>query len=56
MIILKTIDLPDEILFVTFDVESLYTNIPHEGGVEAMEFFLRDSHQNKTLVPIVLKH
>ncbi len=43
----KTIDLPDEILFVTFDVESLYTNIPHEGGIEAMEFFLRDPHQNK---------
>ncbi len=44
---LKTIDLPNEILFVTFDVESLYTNIPHEGGIEAMEFFLGDPHQNK---------
>ena len=32
--------LPENTLLVTFDVESLYTNIPHEGGIEAMEYFL----------------
>ena len=27
-------------ILVTFDVESLYTNIPHHGGLEAIEYFL----------------
>ncbi len=40
----------------TATVESLYTNIPHEGGIEAMEFFLRDPHHIKTLVLIALKY
>ena len=30
----------DKDLLVTFDVESLYTNIPHEGALEAIEHFL----------------
>ena len=27
-------------ILVTFDVESLYTNIPHQGGLEAIAYFL----------------
>ena len=39
--IIESLDpLPENTLLVTFDVESLYTNIPHEGGIEAMEHFL----------------
>ncbi|XP_068090322.1 vomeronasal type-2 receptor 26-like [Hyperolius riggenbachi] len=30
----------DDLLLVTFDVESLYTSIPHDGGVEAIDWFL----------------
>lgn len=60
---LKEIRLPTEhTMFATFDVESLYTNIPHDGGIEAVDFFLRDKHSNmtpsvecvKTLTEIVL--
>ena len=36
----KTI--PPEVLLVTMDVTSLYTNIPHVGGVEACSKFLND--------------
>ena len=36
--IIESLDpLPENTWLVTFDVESLYTNIPHEGGIEAME-------------------
>ena len=35
---LKTMDNVDrEILMARFDVESLYTNIPHQAGLEAMK-------------------
>lgn len=60
---LKDIQLPTEdTMLATFDVESLYTNIPHDGGIEAVDFFLRDKHSNmtpsvdciKTLTEIVL--
>lgn len=30
----------DETILATFDVESLYTTIPHAGGLEAINFFL----------------
>ena len=39
--IIESLDpLPENTLLVTFDVELLYTNIPHEGVIEAMEHFL----------------
>jgi hypothetical protein len=34
-------------LLATFDVESLYTNIPHEGGIEAMEHFILQRDPNE---------
>ena len=35
--IIESLDpLPENTLLVTFDVELLYINIPHEGGIEAM--------------------
>lgn len=37
---LKDITLPEQALLVSFDVESLYTNIPHEGRIDAPVDFL----------------
>lgn len=38
---IKTIQLKDDhCFFVTRDIESLYTNVPFEGGLQAAEFFL----------------
>ena len=31
---------PKETLFATFDVESLYSNIPHDLGIEAINFWI----------------
>ena len=39
-------NLPANILLVTLDVSSLYTNIPHNEGINACEHFLRTSSQN----------
>ena len=39
-------DLPDDVFLVTFDVASLYTNIPHDGGVEALGFYLSNRDTN----------
>lgn len=47
MDLLHTIEIPDECLLVTMDIESLYTNVPFEGGLRATEFFL-DQHTNNT--------
>ena len=35
-------DLPEDVFLVTFDVSSLYTNIPHDGGVEALGYYLNN--------------
>ena len=40
--------LPDNAIFVTLDVSSLYTNIPHKEGIEACRHFL-NTRQNKSL-------
>ncbi|XP_078374399.1 uncharacterized protein LOC144657936 [Oculina patagonica] len=40
--------LPDNALLVTLDVSSLYTNIPHNEGINACRHFL-DTRQNKSL-------
>ncbi|XP_044160464.1 uncharacterized protein LOC122945461 [Bufo gargarizans] len=37
---LKDITLPSDVLLVTCDVESLYSNIAHNHGITAVEFFL----------------
>ncbi len=33
--------LPRNCFLVTFDVGALYTNVPHEGGIQALEHFLQ---------------
>lgn len=38
--ILRNIVLPEKSFLVTRDIESLYTNVPFEGGLRATEFFL----------------
>ncbi len=41
MNICENVKLPDHpILLVTMDVESLYTNVPFQGGLDAITFFL----------------
>ncbi len=41
--------LPEEdLILATFDVSALYTSIPHDGGVEAMEHFLSKREQNSS--------
>ena len=39
-------NLPANSLLVTLDVSSLYTNIPHNEGINACEHFLRTSSHN----------
>ncbi len=39
--LMKNVEWPDHPVFlVTMDVESLYTNVSFQGGLEAIEFFL----------------
>ena len=37
-------DVDEDTEIVTFDVISLYTSIPHEFGLEAIDYFLEDLH------------
>ncbi|KAL2083743.1 hypothetical protein ACEWY4_021516 [Coilia grayii] len=39
--LLTDISMPGGSFLVSFDVEALYTNIPHDGGLEAMDFYLQ---------------
>lgn len=54
-------DLPVDTLLVTLDVESLYTNISHDRGLDALGFYLQDrtdlppSHFIVELASMVLK-
>lgn len=41
-------DLSDEVFLVTLDIASLYTNIPHESGLEALDFYLKDRESGAT--------
>lgn len=38
--------IPDDVILATFDVESLYTNVPHEGGLHAVSHFLEQQDQD----------
>ena len=40
--------LPDNAILVTLDVSSLYTNIPHNEGIDACRYFL-NTRQDKSL-------
>lgn len=35
-------NLPSDTILATFDVESLYTNISHERGITALEYYLQN--------------
>ncbi len=39
-------ELPPDTILATFDVESLYTNISHERGMVALEYYLQDRHED----------
>lgn len=41
-------DLSDDTLLITMDITSLYTNIPHNGGLEALSFYLQDDSDSST--------
>ncbi|CAB1324022.1 unnamed protein product [Coregonus sp. 'balchen'] len=44
---LKSVDhIPENSILCTFDVTSLYTNIPHQGGLEALKFYLSERPPN----------
>lgn len=45
MCIIRLMTKNGELLLVTIDVESLYTNIDHAEGLEAVEYFLGDKSQ-----------
>lgn len=46
---LRSIDnVPESTILCTLDVESLYTNIPHQGGLEALNFFLNGEAETDT--------
>ena len=54
MKLLCDICVPERYFLVSFDVESLYTNIPHEDGLEAMDFYI--TPKNDTLqVELLMK-
>ena len=44
--IIKDIQIEEEDLFVTVDVSSLYTNIRHEDGIEALKLWLKENGTN----------
>lgn len=41
-------DLPTDTILATFDVESLYTNISHERGIIALEYYLQNRSVDET--------
>ncbi|CAJ0960311.1 unnamed protein product [Ranitomeya imitator] len=52
--------LPEEMILATIDVESLYSNIPHEDGIAACKYFLQknnlDTEQTLQFIRFVLHH
>ena len=44
--------IPEDALLSTFDVESLYTNIPHTGGLQVLQNFLQQ--RDSILAPSIL--
>lgn len=50
-------NLPEETFLLTLDITSLYTNIPHDGGLEALAFYLQDRshishHPNQLIIDL----
>ncbi len=49
------VTLPTDSFLVTFNVETMFTNIPHEGGIEAMLHFLKSvDHASVELTKFIL--
>uniref|UniRef100_A0A673AUF8 Reverse transcriptase domain-containing protein n=1 Tax=Sphaeramia orbicularis TaxID=375764 RepID=A0A673AUF8_9TELE len=42
---IQTLVVPNECFLVTMDIESLYTNVPFEGGLQATEFFFKSTRR-----------
>lgn len=57
-------DIPDNFLLVTFDLASIYTNIPHKDGIAAVvEVYKRATHKLSidedvisTLIKLILEY
>lgn len=47
--------LPPGTILATWDVKSLYTNIPHEGGMEGCRYFLSRGGRSINVVEIIMK-
>ena len=51
----NTETLPPETLLVSWDVKSLYTNIPHASGMGACEYYMRAHGFNEDKISIILR-
>ena len=51
----ETHNLPQDTLLVTWDVKSLYTNIPEHGGNEACRHYLSASGKSINVIEIIMK-
>lgn len=47
--------LPPDTLLVTWNVRSLYTNIPHDDGMKACEYYLHHNEYQDNKVETVMK-
>ena len=47
--------LPPGTILATWDVKSLYTNIPQEGGIEGCRYFLQSRGRSINVIEIILK-